>query len=149
MKASTLRGHARRMARLLDHLRGHLNEPLKIDALARIGGVSPRQVDRLFIRLFGESARACLRRLRLERAGRELRETSEPILAIALDAGFDSHESFTRSFSRHFGRNPSVFRELPRANLQPQSRQAYWTLAFAGRLRSYVERRETSSIRNG
>jgi len=136
------------MARLLEYLRCHLDEPLKIDALARIGGVSPRQVDRLFVRLFGESSRACLRRLRVERAARQLRATSAPILAIALDAGFDSHESFTRSFSRHFGRNPSVFRELPRANLQPQSRQAYWTLVFAGGLRSYVEHREASPMWN-
>jgi transcriptional regulator GlxA family with amidase domain len=129
------------MVRLLGYLHAHLNEPLKMAALAQIARVSPRQVDRLFVRMFGESLRACLRRLRLERAARQLRSTRRRVLAVALDAGFDSHESFTRSFSRYFGHNPSAYRRLAVANLQPRNRDAYWRLALAGGLRRHVELR--------
>lgn len=139
MQRATLEAHDPRLARLLAHLRAHLDEPLEIEALARLAGVSPRQLDRLFMRLFGENPRACLRRLRLERAARQLRTTRRRILAIALDAGYDSHESFTRSFARRFGHNPSDYRRLPQATLQPQARGEFWRLALAGGLRRHVE----------
>lgn len=140
MKSATLQAHDPRLTRLLAYLRSHLDEPLEIEALARLAGVSPRQSDRLFARLFGESPRACLRRLRLERAALQLRSSRRRILAIALDAGFDSHESFTRSFSRRFGHTPSAYRSLPWANLQPLDRGEYWRLAFAGGLRRHLEK---------
>lgn len=139
MKIATLQKHDGRMGRLLACLRAHLDEPLEIAALARLAGVSPRQLDRLFVRLFGESPRACMRRLRLERAARQLRTSRGTILTIALDAGFDSHESFTRSFSRHFGHTPSTYRRMRAANLQPQDRKEYWRLIVAGGLRRHVE----------
>jgi len=143
MKAATLQAHDPRMARLLAYLESHLDEPLDIESLARLAGVSARQLDRLFERIFGESPRACLRRLRLERAARQLRLTRRRILAIALDAGFDSHESFTRSFARRFGRSPADYRRLPEATLQPQDRGEFWRLALAGGLRRHVERPAT------
>jgi AraC family transcriptional regulator len=108
--------------------------------LARLAGVSPRQLDRLFLRLFGESPRACLRRLRLERAARELRTTRRRILSVALDAGFSSHESFTRSFARRFGCSPAEFRRRPGASLQPRDRHEIWRLALAAGLRRHVEK---------
>jgi transcriptional regulator GlxA family with amidase domain len=139
VKFATLQARDARMDGLLAYLRAHLNEPLQITSLAQLADVSPRQVDRLFVRLFGESLRACLRRLRLERAARQLRASRARILTIALEAGFDSHESFTRSFSRHFGHNPSAYRRLRVANLQPRDRIEYWRLAMAGGLRRHVE----------
>ena len=141
MQRATLEAHDPRLLRLLGYLRTHLDEPLEIEPLARLAGVSPRQLDRVFARLFGESPRACLRRLRLERAARQLRTTRRRVLAIALDAGFESHEAFTRSFLRRFGHAPADYRRLPRVNLQPQDRGEYWRLALAGSLRRHVEHR--------
>ncbi|HWA25157.1 MAG TPA: helix-turn-helix domain-containing protein [Lacunisphaera sp.] len=139
MKPGTLEAHDPRLVRLLEYMRAHLDEPLDLDALARLAGVSPRQLDRVFLRLFGESPRACLRRLRLERAAGQLRTSRRRILAIALDAGFESHEAFTRSFTRRFGHKPADYRRLPRATLQPRDRGEYWRLALAGGLRRHVE----------
>jgi AraC family transcriptional regulator len=141
MQRATLDAHDPRLVRLLAYLRTHLDEPLDIEPLARLAGVSSRQLDRVFIRLFGESTRACLRRLRLERAARQLRTTRRRVLAIALDAGFESHEAFTRSFVRRFGHTPADYRRLPGVNLQPQDRGEYWRLALAGGLRRHVEHR--------
>ena len=127
------------MARLVAYLQAHLDEPIALDDLARLAGVSPRQLDRVFVRLFGESPRACLRRLRLERAAGLLRTSRRRVLAIALDAGFESHEAFTRSFTRRFGFTPAVYRRLPFASLQPRNRGELWRLALAGGLRRNVE----------
>jgi AraC family transcriptional regulator len=139
MKAATLRAHDPRLARLLTYLRAHLDEPLAITDLARLAGVSPSQLDRLFLRLFGESPRACLRRLRLERAAGELRASRRRIISVALDAGFSSHEAFTRSFAQRFGCSPSEYRRRPATNLQPRDRGEAWRLALAAGLRRHVE----------
>jgi len=149
MKAATLRAHDPRLARLLAYLRAHVDEPLEIADLARLAGVSPSQLDRLFARRFGESPRACLRRLRLERAARELRTTRRRILSVALDAGFSTHEAFTRSFARRFGCSPAEYRRRPAASLQPTYRGEAWRLALAAGLRRHVETGETKIGRLG
>jgi AraC-like DNA-binding protein len=146
MQRATLEAHDPHLVRLLAYLRMHLDEPLEIEPLAHLAGVSPRQLDRVFVRLFGESPRACLRRLRLERAARQLRTTRRRVVTIALDAGFESHEAFTRSFGRRFGHNPADYRRLPSANLQPQNRGEHWRLALACGLRRHVEDRGLWSL---
>ena len=51
-----------------------------------------------------------VRRLRLERAARSLKQTGEPVTQIALAAGFETHESFTRAFGAMFDVSPSNYR---------------------------------------
>lgn len=55
----------------------------------------------------------CLRRLRLERAARQLRRTEARVLDVALGAGYGSHEAFTRAFAAHFGAGPDQWRRDP------------------------------------
>lgn len=43
-----------------------------------------------------------MRRLRLERAAAHLRNTNRSVLEIALEAGYQAHESFTRAFEAAF-----------------------------------------------
>jgi AraC family transcriptional regulator len=56
-----------------------------------------------------------VRRLRLERAATRLKLGSLPVTQIALDAGYESHEAFTRSFRSAFGASPSQFRASNRS----------------------------------
>ena len=50
------------------------------------------------------------RRLRLERAASQLKLGAASVTHIAFDAGYESHEAFTRSFRAAFGLPPSQFR---------------------------------------
>ncbi len=59
-----------------------------------------------------------IRRLRIERAARRLRHSEQRLLDIALEAGYDSHEAFTRAFNARFGLLPSEFRKQPSLRLQ-------------------------------
>jgi AraC family transcriptional regulator len=64
--------------------------------------------------MVGEGVKEHVRRLRLERAVQRLRFTGQPILQIALDAGYETHESFTRAFQAMFDDAPSEFRKSRR-----------------------------------
>lgn len=97
----------------LTHVEDHLDEPLEPKDLARIACLSPHHFHRVFKGQTGETVMGCLRRLRLERAGRQLRRTEAKVIDVALEAGYASHEAFTRAFAAHFGAPPTDWRKSP------------------------------------
>lgn len=84
-----------------------IETPLTRTSLAREVGISLRQLERLFQRHIGHGIHSHYRWLRLERARQLLRETSLPILDVALATGFTSSSQFARAYSRTFGEPPS------------------------------------------
>ena len=87
-----------------------IETPLACDALARHVQISVRQLERLFAKYLGQSPTRYYVALRLQRARVLLQQTSEPILGIALAAGFVSASHFSKSYHEHFGRTPSAER---------------------------------------
>lgn len=66
---------------------------------------------RLFRAVMGEAPVGFGRRVALDRAAARLVADAEvPVAVVAADAGFDSHEGFTRAFARRFGSSPSRYR---------------------------------------
>ena len=93
---------------------GALDEAVDLGALAAEAGLSPLHFHRIFRGLVGETVLELHRRLRLERAATSLVRSEAPVTAIAFDAGYETHESFTRAFRDAFGRPPSEFRTRAR-----------------------------------
>jgi AraC family transcriptional regulator len=60
--------------------------------------------------MVGESVMELSRRIYLERAAYQLRESRETVAAVAYDAGYDSYEAFSRAFRITFGIAPSLYR---------------------------------------
>ena len=83
---------------------------LSLPELADVASFSPFHFHRVFRALTGEGVAEHVRRLRLERAAARLRSTSRSVLEIALEAGYQAHESFTRAFETAFHASPSHFR---------------------------------------
>jgi AraC family transcriptional regulator len=110
MKEGTSEDYRARMLRVLVHIQQNLDGPLPLEELASIALFSPFHFHRIFRGLIGESVKEHVRRLRLERAAHRLRHTGQQITEIALDAGYQSLESFTRAFHRMFGQSPTEFR---------------------------------------
>ncbi len=110
MRPVTLQDYKERMLRVLVHIQQHLDGPLPLERLASIACFSPYHFHRIFTGMVGESVKEHVRRLRLERAASELKLGSAPVTRIALDAGYESHEAFTRSFTAAFGMSPSRYR---------------------------------------
>ena len=74
-----------------------------LDAIAEAAGVSRFHLCRLFGVATGQSVMRYVRGRRLTEAARVLAAGASDILAVALDAGYGSHEAFTRAFRDQFG----------------------------------------------
>jgi transcriptional regulator GlxA family with amidase domain len=84
-----------------------LEHPLSCVDLADEVGLSTRQLERLFAKYLGYTPSRHYLNLRLERARHLLRQTSQPILAVALGTGFVSASHFSKSYHEYFGHAPS------------------------------------------
>jgi AraC family transcriptional regulator len=94
----------------LIHIQTHLESDLNLELLAERVGFSAYHYHRIFREVIGEPVKEYVRRLRIERAAYRLKISEETILHVALDAGFKTHESFTRAFTRQFHITPNEFR---------------------------------------
>ena len=98
-------------ATFVDVVAGSLDDPdTNGTDLARRAHLSRFHFDRVVTAVAGESPSAFRRRLLLERAAYRLVSGSDGVLDIAVDAGFGSHEAFTRAFARAYGVTPREWR---------------------------------------
>jgi AraC family transcriptional regulator len=97
--------------RALWYIESHLGGDLSLDAIAASVGVSRFHLSRAFAVTAGQPLAAYARARRLSEAAPQLAGGAPDILAVALDAGYGSHEAFTRAFRQHFGLTPEQLRE--------------------------------------
>ena len=69
--------------------------------------------DRMIKSVGGEPPQALRRRILLERAAYRMITTKAPLLDIAVEAGYSSHEAFTRAFTKAYDVAPREWREKP------------------------------------
>jgi AraC-like DNA-binding protein len=101
---------ARHLLRAKDLADARYFEPLGVDQLARVAGLSRAHFSREFRRAFGEAPHAYLLTRRLERAAALLRDTDRSVADICFSIGLQSVGSFTTSFTRVFGCSPTAYR---------------------------------------
>ena len=110
MKETTRNDYHERMLAVLKHIQSHLDDKLSLAALAEIARFSPTHFHRIFKGMLGETVVEHIRRIRLERAAIRLACRQSTVTEAAFDAGYETLESFSRSFSRLFGCAPSRYR---------------------------------------
>ena len=109
---------------LFVHIQTHLDKDLSLAALSEKASLSPAHFQRTFQALVGETPKNYVARLRLERAAFRLLIHDVTVLDIALDCGFQNHETFTRAFHRRFGMPPSSYRAWVRTQAQQRQEPA-------------------------
>ncbi|MCA6111978.1 AraC family transcriptional regulator [Bradyrhizobium cenepequi] len=92
------------------YIESHLGQPLTLDEIAGIAGISRFHLVRAFAAATGFSVMRYVRARRLSEAARALASGAPDILSLALDADYGSHEAFTRAFRDHFGVTPETVR---------------------------------------
>lgn len=91
-------------------IESHFADAISLDDIAAVGGVSRFHMSRAFGEATGRSISAYLRGRRLTEAARRLSDGAPDILGVAIDAGYGSHEAFTRAFREQFGLTPEQVR---------------------------------------
>jgi AraC-like DNA-binding protein len=97
------------LAQLEDWIRANLREPITLETLAAIAGVSRRALQANFRRQRGRTPMEQVRILRLEEVRRQiqLRGPDASVTEIALELGFFHLGHFARAYRQHFGERPS------------------------------------------
>jgi AraC family transcriptional regulator len=105
---------AERLGEALDYLEATLSRHPSLDEAARRAGFSRWHFMRLFQAAIGMPVAEYVRRRRLSRAAEAL-AAGQPVLAAAIDWGYETQAAFTRAFSRAFGVTPGAFARRARA----------------------------------
>ncbi len=104
-------------AGFLDDLASALDDPDRLDATGEAWAArlhfSRFHFDRMIRTVAGEPPAALRRRILLERAAYRMVTTTAPLIDVAVEAGYGSHEAFTRAFTRAYGVPPATWRRRP------------------------------------
>lgn len=97
--------------RSLAMIEENIRERLTVEMLAAGINFSKYHYQRIFREAVGDTVMGYVTKRKLFLASRELAETKDSVLEIALRYGYDSHEGFTRSFKAHIGVTPTEYRK--------------------------------------
>lgn len=95
--------------RMKEYIQEHITEQITLHMLANAAKYSPWHAGRIFKEMVGKTPFEYIRAIRLSRAAVKLRDPDVRIIDVAFDFVFDSHEGFTRAFSKQFGMTPQYY----------------------------------------
>ncbi len=98
--------HTARIARALQWLRTRFAEPIRVQVLADLAGMSETSFHRHFRQITGMTPVQYQKQLRLHAARARLLGTSDSITRISFAVGYDSPSQFSREYRRHYGQSP-------------------------------------------
>ncbi|MEJ2060993.1 MAG: AraC family transcriptional regulator [Gammaproteobacteria bacterium] len=114
MNGVTATAYAERFDKVFDYIHEHLDEELSVECLSQVANFSKFHFHRQFSQYAGISVIRYIQLMRLRRASYRLAfEEQTRVIEIALEAGFENPESFSRAFKNTFGQTPSQFRKAP------------------------------------
>jgi AraC family transcriptional regulator len=100
----------RRVAKVVRRIEAEPEEPVTLSRLARDAAMSPYHFLRTFNAVCGVTPYQFVLARRLRLAAVRLRRTTDPISAVAYDAGFNDLSTFNRRFRRVMGMTPGDWR---------------------------------------
>ncbi len=95
----------------LKYIEDHIKEEIELIDIANEACCSLFYFHRIFSAFTGDTLKEYIRKRRMSLAATELVKTKRRVLEIAIEFGFNSQESFTRSFKEHFSMTPAKFRK--------------------------------------
>ncbi len=101
----------------IDYIEKNLDADISAANVAKVAGISQWHFQRIFKALTNETLKTYIRSRRFANALEKLLLTNDRILEIALEAGFESQESFTRAFKQAFNITPNQYRKSGEHNL--------------------------------
>ena len=103
----------RHIAAALKYIREHACDGIDVESLLKAVPLSRSVLERRFSQILGNSPKAEILRVRLERVCRLLAESDLPLAEVAQKAGFEHPEYMSRLFKKKMGITPGEFRKNP------------------------------------
>ncbi len=101
-----------RINNVLEFIDQNLQNELSLESVSKQAYYSPYHFHRIFTAIIGEPLNAYIVRKRLEKAASLLLHKNKlAVSEIAINCGFTSNASFTRSFNKFYGLSPTLFRK--------------------------------------
>lgn len=97
---------------ILKYIHKNYRKKISLDALAKANGYNSSYLSQLFKQSLGINFYDYLTRIRLREATRQLSQTEEKILDIALENGFADLKSFNTVFRKTFRKSPTEYRSM-------------------------------------
>lgn len=99
-----------RVARAMAIFHQHYEEKITVAQVALKVGISVNQLERLFRNALGQTPLRCLLLIRVDQAGRLLRESRAPLAEVAQKCGFYDQPHFCHAFKKEVGCSPLAYR---------------------------------------
>jgi transcriptional regulator GlxA family with amidase domain len=103
------------LAKVQAHVLNRISDPHPVEELARIAGLSPRSLARLFQDEAGITPHGFVERVRIDVARNLLEASDLPLKTVAYNSGFGSPDRLRIVFAKHLGVSPAQYREHFRA----------------------------------
>lgn len=97
---------------IMKYIHEHIDQPLSVRDVAGAFGYSESRFSHLFQERLKRTLHDYIRQLRCQQAAQMLRETEISVPEIALSKGFESLQTFYRSFKRCYGVTPAAYRSM-------------------------------------
>ena len=101
----------------IDYIEANLDFDITLVEVALAAGISQWHFQRIFKALTNETLKTYIRSRRFANSLEKLLVTNTRIIDIAVSAGFESQESFTRAFKKTFDMTPNEYRKLGNKSL--------------------------------
>ncbi|MBT3296034.1 MAG: AraC family transcriptional regulator [Verrucomicrobia bacterium] len=103
-------GGYRELAKAVRFIQARFADPLRLDGLATLCGLSVYQFEQRMKKLFQLTAGQFINKTRIENACCLLMERATPVADVALACGFSDQSAFTRQFKATTGLTPTEYR---------------------------------------
>lgn len=113
--------HTERLSECLDYINQHCNEDLTLETVAQVVGFSKFHFSRWFREFADLSFHDYLTKIRIDKAEALLLSTSLSVTEIAMEAGFQSTNTFNRLFRKHKNCAPTEYRYLHHLKQEQQA----------------------------
>ena len=107
----TKQNYKERLQQVRDYLRVSFANTIAVETLETRSHFSYRNLQRIFKAVYGETIGAYVTRLKVESCAKLLLFSKTNITEIAYEVGYSDVQALSKSFKKHFGISPSVYRE--------------------------------------
>ena len=97
--------------KILSYVEEHLDSALSLEKTAGALNYSKFYIARVFRENTGIAFYQYIRGRRLDEAAKELAEGTKPVIEIAFEAGYGSHQAFIQAFHKEYGCTPQEYRK--------------------------------------